>query len=214
VRLATVLVVLATLVAACGSGSTSTEGSDCSGGAPIDVVHYEIDASVGPFDGSLSANVVLTATTAEHSDGLALELAGADLTVHSAAVEGRDSTWCRSGELIVVTADGGFGSDEPFSVSVRYFGYPAAVAAADGGWHFADDRVWINPGPAAARTWLPVGSVSDRSTMELRLRTPVGQPVDSGSLLVSRRENTDGTETWAFDRPLETKLDAVWFSVG
>ena len=50
--------------------------------------------------------------------------------------------------------------------------------------------------------------------MELRLRVPVGQPVDSGSLLVSRRENTDGTETWAFDRPLATKLDDVWFSVG
>ena len=132
-RLATQLVVLATLAAACGSGSTSTEGSDCSGGASVDVVHYEIDASVGPFDGSLSANVVLSATTTKHSDGVVLELAGADVTVHSASVEGHDSTWCRSGESIVVTVDGGFGPDEPFSISVRYFGYPAVVAGAHGG---------------------------------------------------------------------------------
>lgn len=184
------------------------------GNGGYDVEHYDIDLTVDPDTGTITAaETTLRATAtmdlgAFHLDFFGLETLGV-------TVDGASAPWLIEGEELVVTPSRPIPGGEAFTVSVSYRGRPRPVSipgvGTAAGWIVDPEGVFVAAEPNAAHTWFPGNDhPSDKASFSITVTVPEGWMVASNGTLVD--EATAGgmmTYAWVMDRPMATYLATI-----
>lgn len=182
------------------------------GNVGYDVEHYSIVLTVDPVANTLAGEVVITAVATGNLDVFHLDLLG--LEVETVTVDGREASFARSAEKIVVDPAPLLPAGEAFTVTVAYRGTPQPVVSNTGytvGWQHAEGVVFVFSEPDGARTWLPSNDhPSDKAGFTFRITAPEGMTVAANGVLVAVVPG-DGVQTfvWDMDEPMATYLATV-----
>lgn len=182
-------------------------GGDPRGGEPrepegaTDVLHYFLDIEIvpeysGPNPTAVRVQGVNTITVRAASDNLTTFTVDmhAPLTLNS--VTGNVSSHLRSGDLLIITLDRTYNTDEVFQVAINYAGYPSAAGFGAFSWWIRNGQIVVATlsEPYYARTWWPCKDrLSDKATMQMHCTVP--NPLKVGSNGIN-----EGTEALSGNR--------------
>ncbi|MCB1182410.1 hypothetical protein KDM41_03180 [bacterium] len=173
-----------------------------------DVTHYGLDLTVNSSTHNLLGAVTTTATvTGASLATLDLDLK-ANMTVTAATAGGAAAGWSRSGDVLTVSLDRTYTTDETVVVTVSYSGNPAGEYF---GWStaFGRNMTWTLSEPYGARAWWPCKDLNTDKPDSADIVVTVldNETAASNGLLVS--ETTDGTWRtfhWKTNYPIATYL--------
>ena len=167
------------------------------GNGGYDVSHYRLRLDYRPSTGMLRGRTTITATATQALTQFDVDLRG--FRVSEVLVDGREATWWRSGQELVVVPATGISDGATFSVVVRYAGRPRIIRDPDGsveGWVPTDDGAFVVGEPQGSPGWYAVSdSPRDKATFDFVVTVPRGLTVVANGVLVSRTISTRGT-TW------------------
>jgi aminopeptidase N len=122
-----------------------------------DVTYYWLDLDIDPATQTVSGTVRMEAEVVDGPLGqVDIDLYD-DMAVDSVAKTGGGSlAYTHSGDILSVTLDRSYASEEAFSIDITYSGTPSTSAGA---FEFAsfggEDMIWSLSEPFGARTWWP-----------------------------------------------------------
>ncbi len=167
------------------------------GNGGYDVSHYGLTLSYDPPSNLLAGTAVITATATQNLSRFDLDLRG--FTVSTVLVNGRATTFTRSGQELVITPKTGLMAGKPFQVTVDYAGAPSVVTDPDGsieGWVPTNDGAFVVCEPQGAPAWYPVNDTPrDKATYDFAISVPDGLTVMANGVLLSHASSA-GTTTW------------------
>jgi aminopeptidase N len=182
------------------------------GNAGYRVDHYTLDLSVDVATNTLTSTATILAQADSALDRFHLDFHG--LTITEVTVNEERATYTRdNGELIVEPAST-IGADDPFTVTVHYFGQPEPLPLAmlgEIGWLQMNGGILVVSQPTGAATWFPANDhPQDKATYTLRITVPRPYVAASNGLLaeVIEREN-ERTYVWEVINPMASYLATV-----
>ena len=182
--------------------------------AKYDVTYYWLDLDIDPATVSVSGTVRVIATVV---DG---PLSSADIDLYDnmtvdSVVEtgGGGLAHSHSGDILSVTLDHAYATDEIFSIDITYHGTPSSTAGAfEFTSYGGEDMIWSLSEPFGARTWWPCKDYSDDKpdSADIWVTVPDNLIVASNGTL---RETVDNGATftykWHEQYPIATYLVSV-----
>ena len=169
------------------------------GNGGYDVGDYALALDYEPAGNLLRGSATITARATQSLSRFDLDLRGFEIS--RLLVDGKDATWTRSGQELVITPKTGIPSGRGFTVVVDYAGTPAVVTDPDGsieGWVPTPDGAFVVNEPQGSPAWYPVNdNPRDKATYTFRVTVPDGLTVMANGLLVSN-EASGGTRTWVW----------------
>ena len=182
------------------------------GNGGYDVRHYDIDFSYDPATKRVDGTTVITAVATQNLSRFDLDLQ--QLDVSSVKVGGRQASFARDGQELIVTPPHGLARHRLFTVTVKYGGIPQTIIGSPivfgqpYGFVHTDDGAFIGDEPNAASTWFPANDhPSDKAAFTFRVTVPQGLQVMSNGRLVSQRtRNGQSTFVWDERYPMATYL--------
>lgn len=167
------------------------------GNGGYDVRNYALRLDLEPRNNALDARAVISARATQDLSRFDLDLRG--LHVRGVTVDGRNATFKRSGQELVITPAAGIRQGRAFEVAVDYEGTPNPIVDPDkskDGWIPTDDGAFVVNEPQGSPSWYPVNDTPrDKATFDFTITVPRGHTAMGNGLLVSRTDSGDRT-TW------------------
>jgi len=181
------------------------------GNGGYDVRHYTLDLGYDPPTDTLTGVATITARATQDLSQFDLDLDG--LTVRDITVDGRQATWSRDGQELVVVPARGLRKYHGFTVEVRYDGVPETIEDLFGisGFLHTDDGQIIAGQPHGAATWYPANDhPSDKASFTFHVTVPNGLDVIANGVFLGARQQGPVTRwTWDAREPMATYLATV-----
>jgi aminopeptidase N len=210
---AAVMVALAVVLPA----AAQAQARDCTAGAAgigdayypgygnggYDVRHYDLDVAYDPATDRLEGDAAIRARATQGLCSFHLDLVG--LEVRGVEVDGREATFTRSGQELVVTPPRPLRNGRRFAVSVRYDGVPAEFTlpstTARTGFMPTADGATVAGQPESATAWFPVNDHPlDKASYTFAVTVPDAYEVVANGFLRGVRRHA-GSATWTWDAP-------------
>jgi aminopeptidase N len=175
------------------------------GNGGYDVGHYWLDFDIRdpgkPFDGT----VTIEATATQSLSRFSLDLLGS--TVRDVTVDGRQASYGREGEKLLITPAAPISADRSFRVIIGYTVEPA-WQASDSAWLIEPDGFALDGQPVGAHSVLPCNDIpSDKALFTIRLHVPNGvMAVANGTLTNEKSEGGRTASTFSSTSPMATEL--------
>jgi aminopeptidase N len=142
-----------------------------SGNGGYTVSAYNLDLDYKVRMNRLEATAIVTATSTQKLSRFSLDLAG--LVASKVSVNGtRVAKFSQRDNKIVIKPASPLAADQPFTVMVRYGGFPHPAQSAWGevGWEELADGVLVAGQPCGAATWFPCDDQpSAKASMHIRI---------------------------------------------
>ncbi|MEV6790611.1 M1 family metallopeptidase [Streptomyces sp. NPDC051320] len=181
------------------------------GNGGFDALHYGLDVAYNPDTDRLDGRTTLTARATQNLSSFDLDLQ--KLTVASVEVNGRNASFTRSGDEILINPGGTLRKGRTFAVTVVYGGVPQALSGpivfgSDYGWMKTTDGVFVACEPNAASTWFPSSDhPSDKAAFDITITAPKGLTgVSNGRLVSTRTRHGSTTAHWRESKQMATYL--------
>ena len=217
------VVIAALLCAALLPGAVSAAGPSFSPGAagagdpyyPLDgnggydVKHYDLVLDYQPDTDILRGTETISARASQDLSSFDLDFVG--LNVRSIKVDGRNATWIRDGQELIITPRHGLPKNHSFKVVIRYDGVPEPTLDPFGGvsgFVATDDGAIIAGEPHGAATWFPANDHPiDKASFTFKVSVPKGLQVVANGKLTGRHTH-HGQTTWSWNaaEPMATYL--------
>lgn len=169
------------------------------GNGGYDVANYSLTLSYNPATNHLAGTAAITATATQNLSRFNLDLRG--FTISQLLVNGRDASFARDGQELIITPRAGIRSGNSFSVTVAYAGTPSIVTDPDQsieGWVPTDDGAFVVGEPQGSPAWYPVNdNPRDKATYAFAVTVPTGLAVMANGVLVSNA-TSGGKTTWVW----------------
>ncbi len=169
------------------------------GNGGYDVSHYSLTLDYTPSTNRLVGTDVITATATQDLSRFDLDLRGFSIT--QLLVNGKDASYSRDGQELVITPKTGIRSGSTFTVTVGYAGTPPVVTDPDQsieGWVPTTDGAFVVGEPQGSPGWYAVNdSPHDKATFDFAVTVPAGLTVMANGVLVSQN-TTGGKTTWVW----------------
>jgi hypothetical protein len=177
------------------------------GNGGYDVRHYDLRLAYAPPDPTLTGVATILARATQNLSSFNLDLVG--MNVESIRVNGRQATWTRDGQELVVTPQRGLREGRRFVVSVRYSGVPQPFEEGTGrGWLATDDGAMVVGQPHGATTWFPANDhPADKATYAVHITVPEGvEAISNGRLTRTWTHAGSTTWNWSMRQPMASYL--------
>jgi len=169
------------------------------GNGGYNVSHYGLNLSYEPSTNQLTGTATITATATEDLSRFDLDLRG--FSISRLDVDGREATFTRDGQELIVTPRTGIRSDSELTVVVDYAGTPTVVTDPDfsiEGWVPTDDGAFVVGEPQGSPAWYPVNdNPRDKATYDFSVSVPAELTVMANGVLVSHATQ-GGRTTWVW----------------
>jgi aminopeptidase N len=169
------------------------------GNGGYNVSHYGLNLSYEPSTNQLTGTATITATATQDLSRFDLDLRG--FSISRLDVDGREATFTRDGQELIVTPRTGIRSDSELTVVVDYAGTPTVVTDPDfsiEGWVPTDDGAFVVGEPQGSPAWYPVNdNPRDKATYDFSVSVPAGLTVMANGVLVSHATQ-GGRTTWVW----------------
>jgi aminopeptidase N len=182
------------------------------GNGGYDVQHYDIDLAY-EADGSLEADVVITAVAMQNLSGFNVDFAGWE--IDGLTVDGIEAHFRRDGEELVIHPVR-IASGDHFTIAVSYDGTPtpkmsSPLPFATGWLTGPNGEQFVVAEPDAAHTWFPANDHPiDKATFSFSLAVPAGfTGVANGELAEVVDSDTTTTYIWSMETPMAPYLATV-----
>jgi len=145
------------------------------GNGGYDVQHYDLDLAYSS-DGTVDADVVITAVATQNLSGLNLDFVGWE--VNDLTIDGAEVAFLRDGDELVITHR--IPSGEHFTIDVSYGGTPQPMQSAaipiEVGWLVGpESEQFVVAEPDAAHSWFPANDHPlDKATFSFAVTVPTG----------------------------------------
>jgi aminopeptidase N len=180
---------------------------------PINVIHYDAALTLDFVTKTIQGLVILEIekTNDTDSDFFYIHLAG--LNIDSASINGVEAEFSRQMDKVYFQPTT---LDSIFTLQIIYSGTPGNDGF--GGFFFKGAYAYtIGEGintfpPSMLRAWMPSHDVpNDKATLDLHLTIPKDYHAFSNGMLISNKDNTDGTKTahWQETHQISTYLVAL-----
>jgi len=179
-----------------------------------DVEYYWLDLDIVPSTQTVSGTVRMVAEVVDGPlSSVDIDLYD-NMTVDSVTVTGGGAlAYSHTGDILSVTLDRSYATDEVFSIDVTYGGSPSTSAGAfEFTSYGGEDMIWSLSEPFGARTWWPCKDYSDDKpdSADIWITVPENLIVASNGTL---RETVDNGSTltykWHEQYPIATYLVSV-----
>jgi aminopeptidase N len=182
-----------------GAGGSGDPFFPLAGNGGYDVSHYGLTLDYTPATNRLVGTAVITATATQDLSSFDLDLRGFSIT--QLVVNGRDASFTRDGQELIVTPRTGIRAGSAFTTTVGYAGTPSVVTDPDQsieGWVPTDDGAFVVGEPQGSPAWYPVNdSPRDKATFDFAVTVPEGLTVMANGVLLSN-DTTGGKTTWVW----------------
>jgi aminopeptidase N len=169
------------------------------GNGGYDVSHYSLTLSYEPATNQLTGTATITSTATQNLSRFDLDLRG--FAISRLEVNGRDASFARDGQELIVTPGTGIRRGSSFTVLVAYAGTPAVVTDPDQsieGWVPTDDGAFVVGEPQGSPAWYPANdNPRDKATYDFSVSVPAGLTVMANGVLVSH-QTSSGRTTWVW----------------
>src|SRR4051794_12199386 len=169
------------------------------GNGGFDVSHYSLTLDYTPSTNRLVGTDVITATATQDLSRFDLDFRG--FTITQLLVNGKDASFSRDGQELIVTPRAGIRTGSTFTVTVGYAGVPVVITDPDDsieGWVPTSDGAFVVGEPQGSPGWYAVNdSPHDKATFDFAVTVPAGLTVMANGVLVSR-DTTAGKRTWVW----------------
>jgi aminopeptidase N len=169
------------------------------GNGGYDVSQYGLTLDYTPATGRLVGTAVITATATQDLSSFDLDLRGFSIT--QLLVNGRDASFARDGQELIVTPRTGIRAGSAFTTTVGYAGTPSVVTDPDDsieGWVPTADGAFVVGEPQGSPAWYPVNdSPRDKATFDFAVTVPEGLTVMANGVLLSHA-TSGGKTTWVW----------------
>lgn len=214
---AMIVALATTLVAAPVDALPSRDGSSGvgdpffpeAGNGGYDVRDYAVTLAWDPTTSTIVATAKISASATQNLDQFDIDLRGFDIT--SLTVDGRNASFTRAGQELVVQPSRRLRRGNRFVVVVAYSGQPAPVIDPDGsseGWMQTNDGIVALGEPQGSPAWFPANDhPTDKATFSFAVTVPSDLvAVSNGRLAPPTTRNGRTTYTWIEDKPMATYL--------
>ncbi len=181
------------------------------GNGGYDVQHYDLDLAYSS-DGTVDADVVITAVATQNLSGLNLDFVGWE--VNDLTIDGAEVAFLRDGDELVITHR--IPSGEHFTIDVSYGGTPQPMQSAaipiEVGWLVGpESEQFVVAEPDAAHSWFPANDHPlDKATFSFAVTVPTGLTgVANGELTEIAEDDATTTYLWSMDTPMAPYLATV-----
>jgi aminopeptidase N len=169
------------------------------GNGGYDVSHYSLTLDYTPSTNRLVGTDVITATATQDLSSFDLDLRGFAIT--QLLVNGRDASYSRDGQELMITPRVGIRSGSTFTVTVGYAGVPVVITDSDEsieGWVPTSDGAFVVGEPQGSPGWYAVNdSPHDKATFDFAVTVPASLTVMANGVLVSH-DTIGGKTTWVW----------------
>jgi aminopeptidase N len=169
------------------------------GNGGYDVGNYSLTLSYDPATNHLAGTAAITATATQGLSQFNLDLRG--FTISQLLVDGRDASFARDGQELIITPRAGIRAGNSFTVTVGYAGTPSVVTDPDQsneGWVPTDDGAFVVGEPQGSPAWYPVNdNPRDKAAYDFAVTVPDGLTVMANGVLVSNA-TSGGKTTWVW----------------
>jgi aminopeptidase N len=197
---------------AAGSSGSGDPLFPLAGNGGYDVSNYALTLAYAPAVNRLSARDVITATATQDLSRFDLDLRG--FRIGRLLVNGRTSSYTRTGQELIVTPRRPITRGSRFTVAIFYSGKPSVITDPDSsieGWIPTNDGAFVVGEPQGSPTWFAVDdNPRDKATFDFRLTVPDGRTAIANGVLVSRTtRGRTSTWVWREDDPMAPYLATV-----
>ena len=211
-RFGAIAVVTALMASVPAAAEASGRRGACSSGEPgvgdayyptygnggYDVASYDLDVAYDPATDRLDGDASIRARATQNLCSFNLDLVGLEVT--DVEVNGRDATWTRSGQELVVTPRHSLQEGQRFKVEIVYGGIPVEFVipgfGIPAGFMTTPDGAIVAGQPEAATAWFPVNDHPiDKASYTFDVTVPDGYEVAANGVL-HRTRSRDGRTTW------------------
>ena len=169
------------------------------GNGGYDVANYSLTLSYDPGTNHLAGTAAITATATQNLSRFNLDLLG--FTISQLLVDGRDASFTREDQELIITPRAGIRVGNSFTVTVDYAGTPSVVTDPDQsieGWVPTDDGAFVVGEPQGSPAWYPVNdNPRDKAAYDFAVTVPDGLTVMANGVLVSNA-TSGGKTTWVW----------------
>jgi aminopeptidase N len=169
------------------------------GNGGYDVSHYGLTLDYTPATNRLAGTTALTATATQDLSSFDLDLRG--FTITQLLVNGREASYSRDGQELIVTPRAGIRAGSEFTTTIGYAGTPSVVTDPDQsieGWVPTRDGAFVVGEPQGSPAWYPVNDTPrDKATYDFAVTVPDGLAVMANGVLLSH-DTSGGTTTWVW----------------
>ncbi|WP_214416473.1 M1 family metallopeptidase [Sphaerisporangium fuscum] len=184
------------------------------GNGGYDVDHYALKLAYDPPTQSLSGTASVKAKAVQSLSRFDLDLHG--FTVRKVTVDGRDATFTRDGDELVITPSSVIADGTTFTVAVDYAGKPDPVRNSSNlgtyGFIPTKDGAFVTSEPNGARTWFPCNDhPADKATYDFDVTVPAGTTVVANGEMRGAPVTSGGRSTfsWREGHPMATYLATI-----
>ncbi|MEV0351130.1 M1 family metallopeptidase [Nonomuraea sp. NPDC050680] len=181
------------------------------GNGGYDAQHYSLNLGYDPATKVLRGTVHMLARATQDLSRFDLDFQ--QLTVRSVTVNGRQASYVRDGQELIVTPRSGLRRHGVFDVGVTYDGIPQPlggpiVFGLPYGWIATEDGALVACEPNAASTWFPSNDhPSDKATYSISVTVPKGLTAAANGVLTAQATHGDTTTfLWNELRPMASYL--------
>jgi len=180
-----------------------------------DVLYYDLDLEMIPSTETITGTVTMVARVLASSiASVDLDLETTGMTVTQTKVGGETVPFTHTNDILSVTTNVTYTTDEIFTVEVTYSGTPDPSYGAFGFDTYAgDDMIWSLSEPFGARSWWPCkDDPSDKAdSVDVRITVPSNLIVVSNGALVSATSVSPSKVQyhWHEEYPISTYLVSV-----
>lgn len=178
----------------------------------IDMVHYDFDLKIDPFQRYIGGFVTLTFTPTSSISELNFRL-HKKLKLISVKLDDQNVSYSRNKDDFKVSFSSSLQQGSTHKIIIEYGGEPQMTGSLGGGMLLASHEgvpsATTLSEPFEAYAWLPIiDEVSDKFTASINLTVPSGMVGASNGVLVDTVTNNDGTLTykWVEDYPISAYL--------
>jgi aminopeptidase N len=186
------------------------------GNGGYDVQHYDLELTYDA-DGSVEADVVITAAATQNLSGFNLDFVGWE--IDDLAVDGNDASYARDGDELVVAH--AIPSGDRFEIEISYHGTPEPIQSAALplriGWLTGPQgEQFVVAEPDAAHSWFPANDhPTDKATYSFTITVPTGfLAAANGEVTEVVEDETTTTYRWSMDAPMASYLATVVIGEG
>jgi aminopeptidase N len=182
------------------------------GNGGYDVQHYDLDLTYAA-DGSIEADVIITAVATQNLSGFNLDFAGWE--IDELTVDDNDAPLRRDGEELVIYPYV-IPNGDHFTIEISYHGTPAPMQSAalpvEIGWLTGPDgEQFVVAEPDAAHSWFPANDhPTDKAAFSFTITVPKGfMGAANGEMTAVVESDMTTTYSWSMDTPMAPYLATV-----
>ncbi len=181
------------------------------GNGGYDVQHYDLELTYDA-DGSVEADVAITAVATQNLSGFNLDFVGWE--IDELTVDGSETSYARDGDELVVARS--IPSGDHFTIEISYHGTPEPIQSAALplriGWLAGPEgEQFVVAEPDGAHSWFPANDHPiDKATYSFTITVPTGfMGAANGELTEVVEDDKTTTYRWSMDAPMASYLATV-----